>query len=1020
MKVRKKIFRGRAFVVLAFVILLQSLLPVQTQAKGKNNSNRVQIFVGAPSVWSIGQAHYLLAKMHKDNLALKTNMPDSTALDPNGINATKIQLLKTLLDVEAQFDQKIGVENQAELREQQFKIRQRDEAQAKLKEKQDELDAVDDDLARMKKKLARLQTDLTQRQAARQAQAQPNATPPVPVPQPDQSEKDLEQEVNVQKQKVANQQGEHDDLTTQVTALKTDANATVAKPNLSDVSLGTPATLPQQSDFVKDLVKNAAESIKQPRFAASIALDNFIGMQYEIIAKQLTLLRDEVGPNNRVIFLELPSSVYTVPCKGDNYLAQVKWRVTDYFQENDPEEEEEEERKKENKALSIIESLGPPIDRPRAPGAKENGESNTQAYDKLRQGKTAGEAGIKGEWKTADANTVRALDIIPRQSALNVNEVQSTVSQTNFLGIMKLLVGFGIRVNYQRQRELYEQYLQQEVFASGFGKGLNSFGWTFGPLPGTNRIAPGVRTTYAVLSVPKNTSLIKLEAEGIGYHREDAPRYETLDKATNQNLPSNQVVARENFTIIIPNRRTEEFTVREVRYTPVKKGEFVTVVIKGDYFSPQVSVLIDGVPLPKALSLGFNATSDALADASSTSGIKGQFELASSRELILKFSMSDKYIGTPNITLVTPERSASINYYPLSVLNGFKRASLMNASLVEPMFFDDFALDDKLTLIDNQSDNHVRVRIKGTGLRPRSDVWFNNRKIAYRSLYYPLLPPGRPSVEGYITANPDHEFVTQIDTGEYFLYVTPTAAEKTADKWVVRYRQQTMRSFESKETTHAFPKTTEVDVVNYTPDTNRKKAILDIRITSNEQYVTASLSPARDGRLISKPTFEGDKKYRAVFELNFEPQGNIQVEKTKVSITVIRNSSHRPQDAQRKTYDLALKVRSQITQIKIGPPLNPDADGSLITIQGLNLQQVDKVLIADQEASIVSGSDAQTLVVKMKKGVFIKQEAGLQIPVVLVLKDGTKVSAVVTVDDSNPDQNASSQNGRRHRRRQPK
>src|SRR5262245_27423842 len=101
----------------AGILAYQSLLP--PNAGAQNNGDRVKIYVGSPSVWSIGQAHYLLAKMHKDNLALKTNMPDSTALDPNGINATRIQLLRTLLGVEAQFDQKVGVDNNAILREQQ-------------------------------------------------------------------------------------------------------------------------------------------------------------------------------------------------------------------------------------------------------------------------------------------------------------------------------------------------------------------------------------------------------------------------------------------------------------------------------------------------------------------------------------------------------------------------------------------------------------------------------------------------------------------------------------------------------------------------------------------------------------------------------------------------------------------------------------------------------------------------------------------------------------------------------------
>jgi hypothetical protein len=56
-------------------------------------------------------------------------------------------------------------------------------------------------------------------------------------------------------------------------------------------------------------------------------LDNHIQMQYELIAKQLTLLRDEVGPGERLVFLELPHSIYTTPGKAEEKLAQVWWHI---------------------------------------------------------------------------------------------------------------------------------------------------------------------------------------------------------------------------------------------------------------------------------------------------------------------------------------------------------------------------------------------------------------------------------------------------------------------------------------------------------------------------------------------------------------------------------------------------------------------------------------------------------------------------------------------------------------------
>src|SRR5262249_44989874 len=41
----------------------------------------------------------------------------------------------------------------------------------------------------------------------------------------------------------------------------------------------------------------------------------------------------EVGPDQRVIFLELPVSIYTVDGKADDHLARVEWEVTRYYDE---------------------------------------------------------------------------------------------------------------------------------------------------------------------------------------------------------------------------------------------------------------------------------------------------------------------------------------------------------------------------------------------------------------------------------------------------------------------------------------------------------------------------------------------------------------------------------------------------------------------------------------------------------------------------------------------------------------
>lgn len=55
-------------------------------------------------------------------------------------------------------------------------------------------------------------------------------------------------------------------------------------------------------------------------------------MQYEILAKQLTSLRDDVGAAHRIILLEMPTSIQSADRKGpgnggEDKLAQPWWRI---------------------------------------------------------------------------------------------------------------------------------------------------------------------------------------------------------------------------------------------------------------------------------------------------------------------------------------------------------------------------------------------------------------------------------------------------------------------------------------------------------------------------------------------------------------------------------------------------------------------------------------------------------------------------------------------------------------------
>src|SRR6185295_7664257 len=71
---------------------------------GQVQAQRRAIVVSAeqPNVWTLEQAHYLLAQMHRRSLDLKATGVGE--LDPNEINGLNFDVLKSLLDVGVAFD----------------------------------------------------------------------------------------------------------------------------------------------------------------------------------------------------------------------------------------------------------------------------------------------------------------------------------------------------------------------------------------------------------------------------------------------------------------------------------------------------------------------------------------------------------------------------------------------------------------------------------------------------------------------------------------------------------------------------------------------------------------------------------------------------------------------------------------------------------------------------------------------------------------------------------------------------
>src|SRR5215217_6585801 len=648
--------------LLIISVFLTGLLPLTSLAQDRKRKPIIVSF-GQPNIWSLEQAHYLLARMHMTNLALQAKALSDEDLNPNATHGTRIEIIKQLLEVGASFDQGIGFQNQRIVETARFN----DERRRNLITNRD----------RMRGDSLKLEMEINELTRERKTISDPNS----------ERAKLLDAEIEEKQKNQAKIDKEVTFQEGEISKLGAEPSGTPAAPSVSPSPFDKQRLPTSVLDKLSDQeLQKLLDPGRDPKLNATTMLDNTVQLQYEIIAKQLTLLRDEVGPGERLVFLELPQSIYSTPDSGDEKMAQTWWHVNGYTR-TDPlvrlllelyevelkwnkvqqvkaydknerrtntkkwtcdragiSDEELATNKKiqeqinKDPVLELFVSLK--CERQNAREAvlrklyreanslfvrvEQNGARDTsdlvEAIRKVvssrKQIKAVTEGGsrvqIDIDAKThgteqllsdsfsrtveqnrrynierlkdfllnilsedepltpsADAQTtldafkkefhiekegfekaiefirlddeiaptpdfhsdiqrrtVRTVDIIPRQSSLNVNDVQETVKATGILAAFKFLFGFAGQVNYQRQREQFEQFVHQELYASGFGKGNRDFGWTFGALPGTKRVAPGIRTTYAALVVPENAESILLSARGCYFPRKS---YQPLD-----------------------------------------------------------------------------------------------------------------------------------------------------------------------------------------------------------------------------------------------------------------------------------------------------------------------------------------------------------------------------------------------------------------------------------------------------------------------------------------------------------
>jgi hypothetical protein len=174
---------------------------------------------------------------------------------------------------------------------------------------------------------------------------------------------------------------------------------------------------------------------------------------------------------------------------------------------------------------------------------------------------------------------------------------------------------------------------------------------------------------------------ISLQASAVAFPREKSPTDSRDARAiTRVTNPGDNF-----FDILVPNESSEGFWIDKINYTPVRKGDYVTALLTGRYFSPLTGVMVDGAPLARTVALAKHEN-DPTATASPPANSQGEFEYLNSNQIVMNFkTASTDFVGTPLITLVTPEKTAAINYFKDLLINFHYTDSLQHYSLAEPM-----------------------------------------------------------------------------------------------------------------------------------------------------------------------------------------------------------------------------------------------------------------------------------------------------------------------------------------------
>jgi hypothetical protein len=237
-------------------------------------------------------------------------------------------------------------------------------------------------------------------------------------------------------------------INTQITSAST-PTASMTPPTLTPTTGPTPPeTANTFTSFLGNLPSGLQQSIKSqlqsPSFPATKRLDNFITLLYERLARQVSALQDDLmrDPNNYAFLVQFDVGLY--PSK--------------------------------------------------------------EASDDV----------AKVQFTLKNCVGCKVYSVYPGQSSYNLANYEGASRRNSFTLGLETLFGLGINADYRRQEDTLHGDLIQSVYVSGFqeanpessdGNEKNAeqtFGWYYGAAPFEKLVTPGIRSTFAIITVPRS------------------------------------------------------------------------------------------------------------------------------------------------------------------------------------------------------------------------------------------------------------------------------------------------------------------------------------------------------------------------------------------------------------------------------------------------------------------------------------------------------------------------------------